>query len=284
MPDTQPSKKTANKANTTSPQVQPVTGFTKKAKKPFKITKNTILFTVFVLAWAILANVASQYLVAILMAIPLGKALQQPLWTLIYYIITYIITLALIIFVPPRLVKLYQQRKASTKQAQALEKDLTSTPATMGVQHSPTFVDIGLAPISYIVYLCIANAITSFMSLFTWFDVDQAQDVGFSYYITDLDRIFAMIAIVFIAPIAEELIMRGWLYGKLRSKWNIPVAIILTSLLFAILHGQWNVAVTTFALSAVLCALREITGTIWSGMLLHMLSNGIAFYLLYIAI
>ena len=91
-----------------------------------------------------------------------------------------------------------------------------------------------------------------------------------------------MIALVFIAPIAEEIIMRGWLYGKLRSRLPLPLAIVLTSILFGFLHGQWNVGVGVFALSLVLCSLREITGTIWSGILLHILSNGIAFYLLYI--
>ena len=37
-----------------------------------------------------------------------------------------------------------------------------------------------------------------------------------------------------------------------------------------------------FALSIVLCGLREITGTIHAGILLHMLKNGIAFYLLFV--
>ena len=93
-----------------------------------------------------------------------------------------------------------------------------------------------------------------------------------------------MIALVFIAPIAEEILMRGWLYGKLRTKLKAPLAILLVSLVFALLHGQWNVGVTVFSLSLVLCTLREITGTIWSGIILHMLSNGIAFYLLYVAV
>ena len=65
---------------------------------------------------------------------------------------------------------------------------------------------------------------------------------------------------------------------------KIPLAIFLTSILFAVLHGQLNVGITVFVLSVVLCGLREITGTIWSGMLLHILSNGIAFYILYIGI
>ena len=111
----------------------------------------------------------------------------------------------------------------------------------------------------------------------------NANSIGFAYFITTADRMFAIIAVVFVAPIAEEVIMRGWLYGKLRNRTGIVVALIITSLVFAVLHGQWNVAIVTFALSAVLCGLREITGTIWSGIILHILVNGVAFYLRYIA-
>jgi membrane protease YdiL (CAAX protease family) len=45
---------------------------------------------------------------------------------------------------------------------------------------------------------------------------------------------------------------------------------------------QWNVAADTFALSLVLCTLRQITGNIWAGVLLHMIKNGIAYYFLFI--
>ncbi|RYZ49901.1 MAG: CPBP family intramembrane metalloprotease, partial [Sphingobacteriales bacterium] len=57
---------------------------------------------------------------------------------------------------------------------------------------------------------------------------------------------------------------------------------IVTSIVFGAIHGQWNVAVDVFALSLILCSLREITGSIWAGVLLHMLKNGIAFYFLFI--
>ena len=85
-----------------------------------------------------------------------------------------------------------------------------------------------------------------------------------------------------IAPIAEELIFRGWLYGKLRIKIPKWVAILITSFLFGLIHLQWNVGVTVFCMSVVMCILREITGTIYAGMLVHMLSNGIAFFLVYV--
>ncbi len=256
------------------------------SSRPHKITKAKVLFTIFVLAWALLSTIACQYVVAIPMAWILGTDLQKPIWTLVYYIITYALTLTMVILVPPKLVDSYHKHssKKHPRLAKQLESELQTTPTSIGMQHPPTFVDIGLAPVGYILYSVLATVLTTIMSGFAWFNVDQAQDVGFSYFITDADRIIAMLAIVFIAPIAEEIIMRGWLYGKVRDKWNIPVSIILTSLLFATLHGQWNVGVSTFALSVILCGLREITGTIWSGMLLHILSNGIAFYLLYIAI
>lgn len=257
-----------------------------KTTKKSKINKLNLYYVIFVLAWALLVTIASQFIVAEILVIFLGEKVNQPFWTLIYYILTYAITLPLIILIPPRLVKLYQkQHPKTTTVSKELITDLSTTPTSLGVQNPPTFVDIGLAPVGYIVYIFFANILVGLMQLLPWFDANQTQDVGFNYLISTPDRICAIISIVFIAPIAEELIMRGWLYGKVRRKIkNIPLAILLVSLLFAVLHGQWNVGVTVFVLSVILCTLREITGTIWSGMLLHILTNGIAFYMLYIAV
>ena len=69
---------------------------------------------------------------------------------------------------------------------------------------------------------------------------------------------------------------------RVKNRGKIALAIILTSLLFAIMHRQWNVGLNVFALSVILCLFREITGTIYAGIIVHMLKNAIAFYLLYI--
>jgi membrane protease YdiL (CAAX protease family) len=45
---------------------------------------------------------------------------------------------------------------------------------------------------------------------------------------------------------------------------------------------QWAVALDTMVLSLMLCTLREYTGAIWAGVLVHAIKNGLAFYLLFI--
>lgn len=235
----------------------------------------------------------SQYIIGLPMMWIVGDNFSQPLWTCVYYALTYLLALTLVIIVPPLILpKLKKHQTPNTKinqtgvvtHPQLKQTDLHTSRTELGLKGLPTIIDVLLAPIAYVAYLILSYIFTNAMSVFAWFDAEQTQEVGFGYFITTGDRLIAMFALVFIAPIAEEIIMRGWLYGKLREKLKLPTAIILTSLLFGFLHGQWNVGVGVFALSLVLCGLREITGTIWSGILLHVLSNGIAFYLLYIAI
>ncbi|MBQ1528204.1 CPBP family intramembrane metalloprotease, partial [Candidatus Saccharibacteria bacterium] len=121
----------------------------------------------------------------------------------------------------------------------------------------------------------------------SFFDAEQAQELGYSMLNNGFDRLVAFFALCLVAPVTEELIFRGWLYAKLREKipskhLSIILSTFLVSLLFGILHGQWNVGVNVFAMSLVLCALREITGTVYSGILLHILKNTVAFVLVYI--
>lgn len=268
---------------------------TKTSKHRFN--RRTFWHIIFLLAWAALSLIASQFIVAFLMILPLGERIAEPLWTAVYDFLVYALALAMAVFIPPQFAKLLQHRKtpseseksitqketqATSQSASQFTQDLTTNAEELGVNKWPTFTDLGLVPIGYVVYIFLANLATNLMQFFPWFDAEETQDVGFSGLMNGPDRFFAMLALVFVAPIVEELVMRGWLYGKLRAKLNFVPSALLTSLLFAVLHGQWNVGITVFFLSLVLCSLREITGSVWSGILLHMLNNGVAFYILYI--
>ena len=237
---------------------------------PKKIWKNTVFKVFLMLVWVGSVVIATQFIVGYPMLWILGKeALSQPVWMAIYEALVYILAMALIILVPKR---------------------NTNRRTELGLRGLPTWTDIGLALVGFIVYLLLAAGLLAIFSFFPWFDAEEAQEIGFSIYAAGLDRAIAFFALVVIAPIAEEIIFRGWLYGKMRGKLNrkvsnqtsMLISIFLVSLLFGIVHLQWNVGVNVFAMSVVLCGLREITGTIYSGILLHMLKNGVAFYLLFI--
>ncbi len=135
----------------------------------------------------------------------------------------------------------------------------------------------------FVVYIILSVLVTTLGGLLlTFVDFSQTQETGFSQIASQLEYIVAFISLVVVAPIAEEILFRGYLFGKLKKYLPVWISILLTSLLFAAVHGQWNVGLDVFALSIVLCVLRLMTGSLWSSIFLHMLKNGIAYYFLFI--
>jgi membrane protease YdiL (CAAX protease family) len=151
--------------------------------------------------------------------------------------------------------------------------------------------DVGWAVVAFLAYMSAYVLVISVLKPFVpGLDVDQKQDVGFSgaHGITLLP---VFVALAVIAPIVEELLMRGFLFTSLRRKSKFWIAAIVTSAIFASLHlagGEsgagllWIAAIDTFVLSLVLCYLREETGRLWAGIGLHMIKNSIAFIALFI--
>lgn len=275
---------------------------TTKAKSKHKCNKTRkkqlwgLVFRVLlILVWVASAVIAAQLIVGYLMLWILGReTFLQPIPTAIYSALSYILASAWIIFATPKItIKLRVKNKNSNKKHSINNK---KTEAMMdrndlGLRELPTWTDIGLAPVGFIIATLLAGGLLAIFShCFPWFNATQVQDVGFNTYLVGFDRLVAFITLVMIAPIAEELIFRGWLYGKLRSMLSseisdvasMVVSIFLVSLLFGIIHMQWNVGVNVFAMSIVLCGLREITGTIYAGILMHMIKNGVAFWVLYV--
>lgn len=111
------------------------------------------------------------------------------------------------------------------------------------------------------------------------------QDVGFNNLQGPINGIIAFVALVILPPLGEETLVRGYLYSGLRSKMRFVPAMLITSLLFGAAHlgtGAtasllWAAGVNTFILSLVLVYLREKTGALYAGILIHSLNNAIAF-------
>jgi len=159
-----------------------------------------------------------------------------------------------------------------------------------GVRKSPLFQAITYAAVGIMVYyvtLVITLAIASGTGLI---DTNQEQDIGFSRDTSGPLLILVFIGLVALPATVEELLFRGFLFTRLRKALSFVWTTVVVSLVFGVLHLQlgggsaplWSVMIDTAILSIVLCYVREKTGSIWAGVLIHGLKNSIAFVALFL--
>lgn len=153
----------------------------------------------------------------------------------------------------------------------------------LGIDTPLRFKALAWVPLAWLGYFIATVAVTMIALNFPGFDANQSQDVAFNHLNTANDMLIAFVGLVVLAPMVEEMLFRGYLFGKIRAVSNFWVSTIATSLVFGIAHQQWNVGIDVFVLSIFLCLLREKTGNVWAGMLLHGLKNSIAFFYLFVA-
>ncbi len=241
-----------------------------KAARVKRTAKRSALIVAAFTIWTLFGFYAAQFLlVGIIWALAqIGvdfSAVNTTIFNTVTAAVVYIIALTIVIG-GPWVIKKYRTTKED-----------------VGLQRLPSWTELGLAPAGLIVYFITSALVTYMITLLvSGFDPAQTQNVGFEQLGQRYEYILAFVTLVIIAPIAEEILFRGYLYGKLKKYSPRWVAIIVTSALFGFAHGQWNVAIDTFILSLFLCALRDITGSLWPSIILHMLKNGIAYYFLFV--
>lgn len=244
-------------------------GMRKRAKKDEKYKKRlTVFWALAITLWVGFVFFAAQivvFLIARMLINAVNWSINENVAQTVCMVISYALALGVLILVAK---KIFSARV---------------TRDSLGLRGLPTWTDILLSPVGYIVSLLGAVAIVYVMQLIlpvvNW---SETQDVGFNNVVSSMDRIITFVALVILAPLMEELIFRGYLYSRLRGKMSALPAIILVSVLFGVMHGQWNVGIVVGVMSVVLCIAREMTGTIYAGILMHMIRNGIAFYMLYV--
>lgn len=84
----------------------------------------------------------------------------------------------------------------------------------------------------------------------------------------------------FSAPIAEEVVYRGIVYSGFRKTFNVPVAVIVTTVLFAGVHypqywGSWGTIILITTLSLILTFIRVRSDNLLPCVVLHFIFNGI---------
>jgi membrane protease YdiL (CAAX protease family) len=107
------------------------------------------------------------------------------------------------------------------------------------------------------------------------------QDIGGDLGIGNPNVVIAVAAvleIVVLAAVSEELFFRGFLFGGLRSKWDFLPAALVTGLIFGAVHAPTGptAAIPLAGLGFALCFIYEQTGSVWPCIAVHALNNGIA--------
>ncbi len=152
-----------------------------------------------------------------------------------------------------------------------------------GLNKRLTLTGIGMVILAFGAYFITSGLVTTLAGNYLPFvDLEQPQELGFEPTNELNQLIIIFIMLVLIAPLAEELIFRGFIFKALRERITFWPATIIVSILFGIAHGQWNVGIDTFVLSVFLCGLREYSGSLWASILLHSLKNLLAFTLLFL--
>jgi membrane protease YdiL (CAAX protease family) len=82
---------------------------------------------------------------------------------------------------------------------------------------------------------------------------------------------------VIIAPIAEEIVFRGYLYKAFRDRFKPSYAIFLSAALFSAIHLELLAAAPLFVIGIVLAYVYEKTGNLMAPITLHVLNNAVAF-------
>lgn len=103
----------------------------------------------------------------------------------------------------------------------------------------------------------------------------------FYYDINSFGLLILTIVLFAIIPaILEELIFRGIIFQGLKSLGFWPSALI-TSLLFTLMHGSLSQFIYPFIVSIILCYVVYKTNSLYSSMLIHLISNTISIILIY---
>jgi membrane protease YdiL (CAAX protease family) len=85
-----------------------------------------------------------------------------------------------------------------------------------------------------------------------------------------------------VAPLVEEIFFRGFMFAGFRRRHGWVRAAVISSTLFALVHAQWTAFLPIFLLGFILAYLYQRTGSLWPGILFHVVNNAAAVAAIYL--
>lgn len=176
----------------------------------------------------------------------------------------------------------------------ALASGARASNKTLGIERLPNWTDIGLSILSVVPYYIVSGIVVYLgLEVFKVINPEVGQQIAFDNLSLRVEYVVAFITLVVLAPLAEELLFRGYFLGRMTERTGKWIALFVTAFAFGAMHLfgfnegglvlQWGAAADTFAMGLVAGVLRLLSGSIWAGVLLHAIKNCIAYYFLFIS-
>lgn len=86
-------------------------------------------------------------------------------------------------------------------------------------------------------------------------------------------RIMMAFTVVILAPLCEEVLFRGYIYGATKKFSDRFFACLFSSLLFSVVHYNINALLPLLFLAILLTIAYELTGSLWAPISIHALFN-----------
>lgn len=85
--------------------------------------------------------------------------------------------------------------------------------------------------------------------------------------------VVVFIVIVFVAPLCEEIVFRGLLWGAVDWRWGRWAALIITTVVFAIAHLEWTRAPLLLVVALPIGLARLYAGNLTASIVAHQVTN-----------
>lgn len=151
--------------------------------------------------------------------------------------------------------------------------------AQLGLHRAPLWVVI-LMPPGALLLQVVTGIISAILSPFLG-GMKNPQDCSISQAF-GAEPYLAVISIALVAPLVEEVVFRGFIYGGLRSKLGVTLSVIVSALVFSLAHSFsvggsiLLLAPSLFLAGVALALVYERTRSLVPGMVLHASFNLIA--------
>ncbi|OBG88724.1 hypothetical protein A5699_16675 [Mycobacterium sp. E802] len=82
-----------------------------------------------------------------------------------------------------------------------------------------------------------------------------------------------LVLVAVIAPICEEVVYRGLLWGALEQRWGRITALTVSTVVFAVAHLELERAPLLLVVALPIALARLYSGNLWGGILAHQVTN-----------